>query len=78
MIAFLTTTDSIKLSAAEALLHAAGIHSTVFDRAAGTLWTSIIPMRLMIEDNASRAAGDAMASAGWRRAKDGDWDLLEG
>ncbi len=75
MIAFLTTTDPVKLSAAEALLSAAGVAATVFDRAAGTLWTSIIPMRLMIDSADAGAARFAMAAAGWVRAGDGEWDL---
>lgn len=77
MIAFLTTTDPVKLSAAEALLSAAGVAATVFDRAAGTLWTSIIPMRLMIDGEDAGAARLAMAAAGWVRAGDGDWDLAQ-
>lgn len=75
MIAFLTTTDPVKLSAAEALLSAAGVSATVFDRAAGTLWTAIIPMRLMIDADDTGAARSVLAAAGWTPAGDGDWDL---
>ncbi len=77
MIAFLTTTDPVKLSAAEALLSAAGVTAVVFDRAAGTLWTSIIPMRLMIDNGDARIAKTVMAAAGWIRAADGDWDFVD-
>ena len=77
MMAFLTTTDPVKLSAAEALMSAAGVTATVFDRAAGTLWTSIIPMRLMIDESDRASAMTAMAAAGWVRASDGDWDVVE-
>ena len=75
MIAFLTTTDTVKLSAAEAVLSGAGVTATVFDRAAGSLWTAIIPMRLMIDADQLGLARSAMASAGWTGAADGDWDL---
>jgi len=76
VITFLKTTDTIKLSAAEALLYDAGVDTTVFDRAAGTLWTSIIPMRLMIDDDVLPKARLAMSAAGWKQALDGDWDLV--
>jgi hypothetical protein len=57
VIALLTTTDPVKVGAIQALLRSAGVESEVFDRAAGTLWTSIIPLRLMI------ANGDAAKGA---------------
>ena len=76
MIPFLTTTDAVKLSAAEALLRNAGIDSAVFDRAAGALWTAIIPMRLMIEDGTLASARQAMCAAAWKSAADGDWDFF--
>lgn len=75
MFAFLTTTDPVKLSAAQAVLSGAGVSATVFDHAAGMLWTSIIPMRLMIETEDTGSARTAMAAAGWVSAADGDWDL---
>lgn len=75
MRALLTTLDPIKLSAAESILAQAGIDSQVFDRAAGALWTSIIPLRLMIDDADLNAAGAALRAAGFREANDGDWDL---
>ena len=75
MIAILTTTDPVKLSAARALLAGETIDSDVFDTAAGGLWTAIIPMRLMIDEaDAARARG-ALRAAGFTEAADGDWDL---
>ena len=73
VIAFLTTTDPVKLSAAEALLTAAGVAATVFDRAAGTLWTAIIPMRLMIDGEDAGAAKTALMSR--RVDPSGRWRL---
>lgn len=75
MIALLTTTDPVKLSAARALLADADISTQVFDAAAGSLWTSIIPMRLMIGDDDLVRARWAMRSGGFVEAGDGDWDL---
>jgi hypothetical protein len=75
VIALLTTTDPIKLSAAQAILRSADIQSTVFDRAAGTLWTSIIPMRLMIAAEDAPKARTALTEARWIAAGDGEWDL---
>ncbi len=77
MIVLLTTTDPVKLSAAQALLQGAGVESTVFDRAAGTLWTSIIPQRLMIAAEDAPRARRAFADAHWVAAGDGEWDLVE-
>ena len=78
MIALLTTTDPVKLSAAQAILRSAGIRSTVFDRAAGTLWTSIIPMRLMIAAEDAPKARTALTEARWVAGADGEWDLADG
>lgn len=75
MIAILTTTDPIKLSAARALLTQAEIGSEVFDSAAGGLWRSIIPQRLMIDDQDAARARLALRGAGFVEASDGDWDL---
>jgi len=78
VIAILTTTDPVKLSAAQALLAAESVESAVFDTAAGGLWTAIIPMRLMIDEaDAARARG-ALRAAGFTEAVDGDWDLKAG
>ncbi|MDB5479199.1 MAG: hypothetical protein JWO83_252 [Caulobacteraceae bacterium] len=75
MIAILTTTDPVKLSAAQALLAAETIESAVFDTAAGGLWTAIIPMRLMIDEADAPRARGALRAAGFTEAADGDWDL---
>ena len=75
MTPVLTTTDPVKLSAAEAILAGAGVETLVFDRAAGALWTAIIPMRLMIADADLAQARRALKAAGLREAADGDWDL---
>jgi hypothetical protein len=77
MIAILVTTDPVKLSAVEALLREAGIESTVFDRAVGTLWTSVIPLRLMIADTEEARARRVLREAGWSGAEDGEWDYVE-
>jgi hypothetical protein len=75
MIAILTTTDAIKLTAAQASLAGAAVDSVVFDAAVGGLWRAIIPMRLMVEaDDAARARW-ALRAAGFVEAADGDWDL---
>jgi hypothetical protein len=75
MISIMTTTDAVKLSAAQATLIGADIESAIFDSATGGLWRSIIPMRLMVDgDDASRARF-ALRAAGFVEAADGDWDL---
>jgi hypothetical protein len=75
MIAILTTTDQIKLTAAQASLAGADVGCVVFDAAVGGLWRAIIPMRLMVEaDDAARARW-ALRAAGFVEAADGDWDL---
>jgi hypothetical protein len=75
MIAVLTTTDPIKLSAIQALLGAESVETTVFDTAAGGLWRAIIPMRLMVDENDLPRARWALRAAGFVEAADGDWDL---
>ena len=75
MIPLLTTTNAIKISAVEAVLAAAGVTATVFDRAAGALWTAIIPMRVMVSAEEAGAARLALRAAGFIPALDGDWDL---
>jgi hypothetical protein len=75
MLALLTTTDAVKLSAARAALAGAGVGSEVFDAAAGALWRALIPMRLMIDDADLAAARRALHDAGFAPAADGDWDL---
>jgi hypothetical protein len=75
MIAILTTTDEIKLGAVRALLGGEGVASEVFDRAAGSLWRALIPMRVMVADGDANAARRILREAGFVEAKDGDWDL---
>jgi hypothetical protein len=75
VIAILTTTDRVKLSAAQALLAGENIQSELFDTAAGQLWTSIIPVRLMVEEADAALARGALRAAGFTEAADGDWDL---
>jgi hypothetical protein len=75
MIAILTTTDAIKLSAIQAMLAGAAVESAVFDSAAGGLWRAIIPMRLMVDEADAARARWALRVAGFVEAADGDWDL---
>ena len=75
MIALLTTTDAVKLSAVRALLASEGIETEVFDSAAGALWRAVIPMRLMVDERDGNDARLALRQAGFREARDGDWDL---
>jgi len=75
MIALLTTTDTVKLSAVHALLSDEGIQAEVFDAAAGALWRAIIPMRVMIADDDLPRARRALTQAGFHEARDGEWDL---
>ncbi len=75
MIALMTTTDAVKLSAVQALLGGEGIAAEVFDAAAGALWRAVIPMRVMIADDDLPRARRALVQAGFREAGDGDWDL---
>ena len=75
MIAILTTTDAIKLTAIQAILADAGVDAQVFDSAAGGLWRAIIPMRLMIDDADRAPARRALREASFAEAGDGDWDL---
>lgn len=76
MIAFLTTTDPVKLSAVQAVLVQAGLSPRVFDRAMSGLYgRALVPLRLMLEENQVPAARLAMRGAGFSEAADGDWDL---
>ncbi len=75
MIALLTTTDPVKLSAVQALLAAEEVGSAVFDSAAGGLWRSIIPVRLMVDEADLSRARWTLRAAGFVEAADGDWDL---
>jgi hypothetical protein len=76
MIALITSGDEIKLRAAQAILAGEGLASELFDTAAGRLWPSIIPVRLMVADADADAARRILREHGWREAKDGDWDLV--
>jgi len=75
MITILTTVDAVKLTAVLSVLAEAGVSAEVFDSAAGGLWRSIIPMRLMIDQADDAAARRALREAGFVEAGDGDWDL---
>lgn len=74
-MAILTTTDEVKLGAVRALLGGEGVASEVFDRAAGSLWRAVIPMRVMVADADVNDARRVLRQAGFVEAKDGDWDL---
>jgi hypothetical protein len=78
LIAVLTTTDQVKLGAVRALLAGEGVASEVFDQAAGALWRSVIPLRLMVADGDQDDARRVLRQAGFVEAKDGDWDLAPG
>lgn len=75
MIALMRTVDAVKFSAVEALLRDAGVETLTFDGAAGSLWRSIIPVRLMVGDDDLARARRVLFDAGFREAGDGDWDL---
>ena len=75
MIALITTTDPIKVSAIEALLRAEGIGAEVFDRQVGSLWTSVVPLRLMVADGDLDQARIALRRAGFAEGGDGEWDF---
>ena len=77
MIVLLTTTDPVKLSAIQVLLRNGGVEGAVFDRAAAMLWTSIIPLRLMIPEEDETRARTVLTAAGWVAAGDGEWDLAD-
>jgi hypothetical protein len=75
VIALMTTTDSIKLLAAQALLAGEEVVCEVFDGQASSLWRSIIPLRLMVGDDDVPRAKRILRQAGFVEAGDGDWDL---
>ncbi len=75
VIALMTTTDAIKLSAAQALLAGEDVACEVFDGQAGSLWRAIIPLRLMVGDDDALRAKRILRQAGFVEAGDGDWDL---
>jgi hypothetical protein len=75
VIALITTTDVIKLSAVRSLLQQAGVECETFDVAAGALWQAIIPLRLMVSEADAAEARRMLREAGFVEASDGDWDL---
>jgi hypothetical protein len=75
MMTLLRTTDALKITAVDALLRGAGVACEVFDGAAGSLWTAIIPIRVMIADADHARACRALRDAGFVQAGDGEWDL---
>jgi hypothetical protein len=75
MIAILTTTDPVKLSAVAALLADGGVACETYDVGAGGLYPAILPRRLMVADEDAAAARRLLREAGFVEAKDGDWDL---
>ena len=75
MQTLIRTTDALKVSAIEALLRGAGVDCEVFDRAAGSLWSAIIPIRIMVADADRARAGRLLREAGFVEAGDGEWDL---
>jgi hypothetical protein len=78
VLAVMTTTDAIKLSAVQALLTSEAVACEVFDAQAGGLWRSIIPQRLMVDDEDLDRAKRVLRAAGFVEAADGDWDLKGG
>ena len=75
MIAVLTTTDPVKLSAVRALLTSEGVDTEAFDTAAGDLWRAVIPVRVMVANGDLDRARRILREAGFVEASDGDWDL---
>lgn len=75
MMTLITTTDALKITAIESLLTSAGVACEVFDRAAGSLWSAIIPIRIMVADEDRARAGQVLREAGFVEARDGEWDL---
>jgi hypothetical protein len=69
------TTDALKITAVDALLRGAGITCEVFDAAAGSLWSAIIPIRVMVSDADHARACGILRDAGFVQASDGEWDL---
>jgi len=75
MIALLTTTDLVKVSAVRALLAGGGVNCETFDTATGNLWAAIIPVRVMVANDDRDRARRLLREAGFVEARDGDWDL---
>ena len=77
MMTLLSTTDALKVTAVDAILRGAGIECEVFDGAAGSLWSAIIPIRVMVDDTDHSRACRALRDAGFVQAGDGEWDLTQ-
>ncbi len=77
MQTLIRTTDALKVTAVEALLRGADIECEVFDTAAGSLWSAIIPIRVMVADRDHNAARRLLREAGFVEAADGEWDLVD-
>jgi hypothetical protein len=75
MVTLLQTTDALKVTAVDALLRGEGIAFQTFDTAAGSLWTAIIPIRVMVAEEDQHRARRVLREAGFVEAGDGDWDL---
>jgi hypothetical protein len=75
VIALLTTTDAVKLTAVAALLADGGVAYETFDVGAGGLYPAIIPKRIMVADEDLAAGRRLLRQAGFVEARDGDWDL---
>ena len=77
MMTLLSTTDALKVTAVDAILRGAGVECEVFDGAAGSLWSAIIPIRVMVDDTDHSRACRALRDAGFVQAGDGEWDLTQ-
>ncbi|HEY1929494.1 MAG TPA: DUF2007 domain-containing protein [Caulobacteraceae bacterium] len=75
MIALLVTPDMVKISAVQAVLAEADVAFDVFDGATGSMWGSMIPKRVMVDEGDLPRARRALSAAGFIEAGDGDWDL---
>lgn len=75
MIALIVTHDPVKLSAVRSILARAEVGFQVFDAATGNLFSAAIPLRVMVAKEDLQTARTALWAAGFREAKDGDWDL---
>jgi hypothetical protein len=75
LIALLATPDVVKITAVQAVLAEAGVACEVFDAAAGSMWGSAIPQRLMVDEADLGRARRSLTAAGFVEAADGEWDL---
>ncbi len=63
MVEVAKTGDPVRLGYLQAVLADAGIESTMFDTAAGSLWPGAIPRRLMVDDRDAWRARQAISAA---------------